>query len=100
MNEDILKRFEESITRFQEDPGKADKAEYQGIKAADYLPIAKKALEIGEENLTVRIYQGIKEDGHTPELWHRLYDWGKDGKDPIIWTYNLSYPCPPFCGGD
>ena len=100
MNEGIAKRFEESISRYQENPGKADKVEYQWWHGEEFAIVAKKVLEIGEENCRVRVYQGMKEDGHTPELWFRVYDYGvKDGDDPVIWTYNLSHPCPPNCGG-
>ena len=102
MNEEELvrKRFEESIARFEADPSKADDYKYQGWKGADFAPIAKKAAEIDEEDLFVRVYRGIKEDGHTPEFWHLVYDLGvdKDGDDPEVWIYNVSNPCPPFCG--
>lgn len=104
MSEQIVKRFEESIARFQKDPGTADPRDYDWWGYEGFIPVAKKAMEVvaesGKDALQVRKYEGIGEDGHTAEVWFRVYDLTKKAVEGVgVWTFNLSYPCPPFCGG-
>ena len=104
MTGDIEKRFQESVARLKANPSKADQREYDWWDYEGFIAVAKQAeavvAESGKDALQVRKYEGLAEDGHTPEVWFRVHDLSKAGKRvPAVWTFNLSHPCPPFCGG-
>jgi hypothetical protein len=100
MMEDAVRRFWESVERLKANPDKVDAVEYQWWTGENWKPIEKKSAEIKEADLQVRKYEGMKEDGHTPEVWIRVYDLSKaDAEGGGVWTFNISFPCPPKCGG-
>ena len=100
MNGDIFKRFEQSVARYEADPSKAAGVKFDWWPGKVFAAVGKKVEEVGPEDCTVRTYRGIKEDGHTPEIWHEVRETPDGKKDPGIWLFNESRPCPPDCPPD
>jgi hypothetical protein len=49
---------------------------------------------VGQHQTERRLVTGLKEDGHTPDLWIAVWD---TVTDTLVEAFDESFPCPPFC---